>query len=197
MSSTKRCRRHPINRADRDLVRVAFKPWRPGLPLRQGSVFITNRHLDLRQTLGVEHFVLRNDTVYIEQKRRQRVYLIGGQRSLSVEGHGTIDVIPDNRRERRAKRQYSFPFPDVDVRAGRAGFAFQNGSSALDTSRPMASRAPLRTIDLRALLGGSAPWREFLSVRGDRDIQLPDLFWSRRASHTIRTRLRQRGDPHE
>src|SRR5262249_34162483 len=138
-----------------------------------------------------------DDAVYVEQKCRQSVYLIGGQRSLSIEGHGAIDVIPDNRRERRAKRQYSFPFPDVDIRAGRARFAFQNGRSALDTSRPMASRAPLRPIDLRALLGGSAPWREFLSGRADRDIPLTDLLWSRRASHTISTRLRQRRDRDE
>src|SRR5262245_35066834 len=79
----------------RELVRVAFKPYRPGLPIRQGSVSITDRHLDLRQTLGVEHFVLRDDAVYVEQKCRQCVYLIGGQRSLSIEGHGAIDVIPD------------------------------------------------------------------------------------------------------
>src|SRR5262245_9559133 len=189
MSSTKRCRRHPINRADRDLVRVAFKPWRPGLPLRQGSVFITNRHLDLRQTLGVEHFVLRNDAVYIEQKRRQRVYLISGQRSLSIEGHGAIDVIPDRGRERRAKRQYSSPSPELDI---RGSFAFQNGRLALETRRPVASRA-LRTIDLCALRRGSSPWREFRPGRADGDIQRTDLLRARRASHTISRRLRQRG----
>ena len=59
------------------LVRVTFKPWRPGLPLRQGSVFIPDWHFYLRQTLGVEYLVLRDDVVYIEQKRRQRVHLIG------------------------------------------------------------------------------------------------------------------------
>ncbi len=176
-------------RFDKELVRVAFKPWRPGLPVRQGSVSITDRHLDLRQTLGVEHFVLRDDAVYIEQKRRQRVYLIGGQRSFSIEGHGAIDVIPDRRRERRSKRQYSFPCPDVDIRASGASFAFQNGRFALDTRRPMAYRA-LRAIDLRALLRSSAPWREFLSGRADRDIPRAELLCGRRASHTVSARLR-------
>src|SRR6266536_5234039 len=36
------------------LVGITFEPWRPGLPIRQGSVFVTNGHLDLRQTLGVQ-----------------------------------------------------------------------------------------------------------------------------------------------
>src|SRR5262249_2969151 len=138
-----------------------------------------------------------DDAVYVEQKCRQRVYLIGGQRSLSIEGHGAIDVIPDRRRERRAERQYSFPCPDVGIRASRASFSFQNWCFSLDNPRPLASRASLRAIDLRALLRGSTPWREFLSGRADGDIPRTDLLCSRRASHTISRRLRWRGGPHE
>ena len=59
------------------LVGVTFEPWRPGLPIRQGSVFVTNWHLDLRQTLGVQCLVFRDDIVDVEQIRRQRVDLIG------------------------------------------------------------------------------------------------------------------------
>ena len=60
------------------LMRVAFQPWRPGLPLRQASVILADWHLHLRQTLGVEDLVLRDDIVDEEQVRRQRVDLVCG-----------------------------------------------------------------------------------------------------------------------
>src|ERR1041385_9288632 len=101
-----------IEEGSLDLVGVTFEPWRAGLPIRKGSVFITNWHLDLRQTLGVQCLVVRDDIVDGEQIRRQLVDLIGRERPLSVEGHPTIDVIPDRRRERRAKRQDSPSRPD-------------------------------------------------------------------------------------
>src|SRR4051812_2828662 len=41
------------------LVGVTFQPSRLGLPVRQGRVIISDWHLDLRQTLGVEYQVLR------------------------------------------------------------------------------------------------------------------------------------------
>src|SRR3972149_6988513 len=85
---------------DEGLVRVTFKPWRPGLPLRQGSVSIPDWHFYFRQTLGVEYLVLPDDIVYIEQKSRQRVHLVGRERPLTIERHGAIDVIPDRCRER-------------------------------------------------------------------------------------------------
>src|SRR5205814_7460196 len=111
-------------RSEERLVRITFKPRRPGLPLRQGSVSIPDWHFYLRQTLGVEYLVLRDDIVYIEQKSRQRVHLIGRERPLTIERHGAIDVVPNRRRERRAKRQYSSPCPELDI---LAGLAFQNG----------------------------------------------------------------------
>src|SRR6266704_1672242 len=55
------------------LVGVTLKPWRPGLPDRQPGVVIANRHLDLRQTLFVEDFVLGDHLVQKEQVGRQRI----------------------------------------------------------------------------------------------------------------------------
>src|SRR6059036_846458 len=176
------------------LVRVTFKPSRPGLPLGQGSVSVPDRHFYLRQTLGVEYLVLRDDIVYVEQKSRQCVHLIGRQRPLTIERHGAIEVIPNRRRERRAKRQYSPSCPELNI---RASLAFQNGRCAFDARCPVASRAPLRAIDLRALLGSSASGREFLSGRTDGDIPRADFLCARRASHSISRRLRQRADAHE
>src|SRR6185295_2348078 len=161
---------------------VTFESWRPGLPVRQGSVSIPDWHLDLRQTLGVEYLLLRNHIVDVEQKGRQGVDLVGGQRPLSIERHGAIDVIPNRRRERRAKRQYSSPCPELDIRA--SGYlAFQIGRRALDPRRPVASRAPLRAIDQCALLDSAAPRRELLSGRTDGDIPRADFLCARRASH--------------
>src|SRR5438477_1711698 len=89
------------------LVRVALKPWRPGLPVRQPAVLIANRHLDLRQTLFVEDFVLRDHLVQEEQVGGQRIYLIGGESPLVPERHAAMDKIPHRRRERRAQWQYA------------------------------------------------------------------------------------------
>src|SRR5262245_40751153 len=114
---------------DEGLVGVPLKPSRIGLPLRQWRVIVTNRHLDLRQTLSVDYLVLRDDIVEVQQEGRQRVDLVGSQRPLSIERHGAIDVIPDRRRKRRTERQYSRPFPDVGV-GGR--WRFQDGSQAAD-----------------------------------------------------------------
>ena len=58
------------------------------------------RRLDLRQRLGVDHFVFALDHVVPEeQKRRQRVDLVRLERSLSAERHPAVDVIPHHRRE--------------------------------------------------------------------------------------------------
>src|SRR5712691_13068866 len=73
------------------LVGVTLKPSRPRLPVRQPAVFITNRHLDLRQTLFVEYLVLRDHLVHEEQVGRQRIDLIGGESPLSPERHTAID----------------------------------------------------------------------------------------------------------
>ena len=75
--------------------------------------------------------------------------------------------------------------------------AFQLGSRALRPRLPVADRAPLLHIELRALLGGSAPRREFRSGRTDGDIPGADFLCGRCAAHAIRGRLRQRRDPHE
>ena len=40
-------------------------------------VSITIRHFDLRQTLSVDYLVLRNNTVFVEQKGCQGVHLVG------------------------------------------------------------------------------------------------------------------------
>src|SRR6185503_1109580 len=77
-------------RFPRRLLRVAFEPWRSGLPLRQRRVFIADWHLHLRQALSVEYLLLRDDAVYVEQKCRQRIHLIGRQRPLTIERHRAI-----------------------------------------------------------------------------------------------------------
>src|SRR5215831_21406092 len=78
-------------------------PRRAVLPLRQ-SVSVMIRHFDLRETLGVEGLVFRDDAVFEEQIRRQGVYLVGFQRSFFSERHAAIDVIPYRRRVWRVKR---------------------------------------------------------------------------------------------
>jgi hypothetical protein len=57
---------------DHALVGVTLKPSRPVLPVRQPGVVIANRHLDFRQTLFVEYFVLRDHLVQEGQVGRQR-----------------------------------------------------------------------------------------------------------------------------
>src|SRR5262249_18329675 len=152
------------------LVGVTLKPARPWLPVRQPAVLIANRHLDLRQTLFVEYFVLRNHLVQEKQVGRHRVYLIGGESPLSQDRHAAIDEIPHYGRKRRAQWQYALPFPDGKI---SAFFRFQRGGAS---RRPpysrfaMAGDAPLLLIDLQALLGGAAARRELLSLRTDRDI---------------------------
>src|SRR5689334_19203113 len=84
---------------------VTLEPGRPMLPLGWGFHSLTTRHLDLRQTLSVHHFILAlDDIVLVKQKRSQRVNLIGHQRPLFTERHAAADVIPHNRRVRRAHR---------------------------------------------------------------------------------------------
>src|ERR1700674_1594811 len=99
------------------LVGVTLKPWRPGLPFGQPGVVFANRHLDLRQTLFVEDFVLRDHLVHEEQVGRQRIDLIGGESPLIPERHGAMDEIPHRRRKRRGQWQYALPFPDGDILA--------------------------------------------------------------------------------
>src|SRR6516165_9175645 len=157
---------------------------------------IANRHLDLRQTLFVEYFVLRDHFVQEEQVGRQRIYLIGDERALSQERHPAMDVIPHRGRKRGAQWQYALPFPDGHI---FTFFRFQRGRAS--RHRPpyarfaMAGDAPLLHIDLCALLGGAAARREFLSRRTDRDIQGADFFCGRSAPHAIG--LRERGAPQE
>src|ERR1700674_556371 len=177
------------------LVGVTLKPWRPGLPVRQPGVVIANRHLDLRQTLFVEYFVLRDHLVQEEQVGRQRIYFIGGQTPLIPERHAAIDEIPHYRRKRRAQWQYALPFPDGNI---LAFFRFQRGRRPPDAGFAMAGDAPLLLKELCALLGGAAARWEFLSRRSDRDIQGADFFCGRSTSHAIcGRRLRERGAPQE
>src|SRR5882672_9655520 len=170
-------------------VGVTFEPCRPGLPVRQGRVCIPDWHFYLRQTLGLKYLILRDEIVDEEQKSRQRVYLIGRERALTIERHGAIDVIPHLRRERRAKRQYSSPLPKLDVLASPA---LQDRCRASDASRTVACCA-LRAIDLRSFLGGSSPWRKFFSGWADGNVPCADFLGARRASHSIRRRLRAAG----
>src|SRR4029453_14801720 len=90
----------------RGLVWVGLQPSRLRLPVRQRGVVISNGHLDLRQTLSVEYSVLRDDLVEVEEKRRQRVHLVGLERSFLPEGDPAIDVIPHDGRQRCGDRQY-------------------------------------------------------------------------------------------
>ena len=68
-----------------------------------------------RQALGVEDLILRDHIVDVEQIGRQRVDLIGGEGSLSIEGHAPIDVVPHHGRIRRAERQDSPPCPGIGI----------------------------------------------------------------------------------
>src|SRR5215831_6959996 len=177
------------------LVGVTLQPWRLGLPVRQPGIVIANRHLDLRQTLSVEYFVLRDHLVQEAQVGRQRIYLIGGESPLCPERHAAPDEIPHRRRNRRAQWQYALPFPDGNI---LAFFRFQRGRQFPYARFAMADEAPLLLEELCALLGGAAARREFLSRRTDRDIQGADFFCSRSPPHAIcGRRLRERGAPQE
>ena len=70
------------------------------------------RHFDLRQTLGIDDLVLRNDAVFSEQKGRYGIHLVGFQRAFFSERHTAIDVIPDGRRVWRMNRHDVIP-PDA------------------------------------------------------------------------------------
>src|SRR5258708_19739412 len=143
------------------LVGVTLKPWRPGLPVRQPAVVIANRHLDLRQTLFVEDFVLRDHLVHEEQIGRQRIDLIGGESPLIPERHGAMDVIPHRRRKGRAQWQYALPFPDVDI---LALFRLQRGPRPAPYAPfPMACDPPLPPKAPRAPLPCAAAPRPALS----------------------------------
>src|SRR5260370_26676722 len=93
------------------LVGVTLKPSRPGLPVRQPGVVIANRHLDLRQTLFVEYFVLRDHLVQEEQVGRQRIYLIGGEKPLSPPRPAPPGEIPHPPRTPRAPLHEALPLP--------------------------------------------------------------------------------------
>src|SRR6266853_829225 len=84
------------------LVGVTLKPWRVELKVMRLAELIANRHLDLRQTLFVEHQVLRDHLIEEEQVGRQRIDLIGRQSPLQPDWHAAIDEIPHDRRMRRA-----------------------------------------------------------------------------------------------
>src|SRR5215469_166096 len=164
--------------ASDSLVRVTLKPWRPVLPFRQPGVVIANRHLDLRETLFVEDFVLRDHLVQEKQIGRQRIDLVGGERPLIADRHGAVDVIPHRRRKRRGQRQYALPFPDRDI---LAFFRLQRGRRPAPCARfAMTGDAALPLKDRRALFGGAVARRELLSRRTDRDVQPAEFFcgWS-------------------
>src|SRR5258706_83254 len=88
------------------LVAVTLKPWCPVLPVGQPAIVIAHRHLDLRQTLSVEDFVLRDHLVHEKQIGRQRIDLIGRESPLPPERHAAMDIIPHRRRIRRGQWQY-------------------------------------------------------------------------------------------
>src|SRR5262245_30088592 len=173
------------------LVRIPLQPWRLRLPIGQTCVVITNRHLDLRQTLLIHRLVFRDHAVDVEQKCRQRVHLVSGQRALAIERHGAIDVIPNDRRVRRAERQDSAAPPELGF---RTGFRLQLRGPAFQARRPVASRASFRAIQLRAFLDGAATRWELGASRTDGNVRGTELFRARRGSNPVFGRLCQRGD---
>src|SRR6185503_17773128 len=98
------------------------------------------------------------------------------------------------RRERCAERQDPSARPEIGI---RGIFTFQDGRRALEPRRPVAARAALRAIELRAFFGGSFPGRKFLSGRTDGDVACLDFVRGRRASYPECRTLRQRGGAHE
>src|SRR2546428_13209849 len=77
------------------------------LPVGQ-HISITIRHFDLWQNLSVDYLVLRNNTVFVEQKSCQGINLVWCQRALFTERHPAIDVIPYRGRVWRVDAHYSF-----------------------------------------------------------------------------------------
>jgi hypothetical protein len=148
-------------------------------------------HLHHRQRLGVEDLVFLDDIVDEQQVRRQRVDLIGGQRSLSVERHPAIDVVPHRRRVRRAQRQDSSACPDISVR-GR--FAFQIRSLAVDGVAPWHPAQPFERYSCAPSLTVPFPRRSSSPVGPMEISHALDFLRGRRASNAERARLlRQHG----
>src|SRR6185436_12944993 len=147
-------------------VGVALEPWRVGLPHVQLAVIIADRHLDLRQAMIVEDFVLRDHVVQEQQVGRQRIDLVGGECPLIPGRHAAIDVIPHRRRKRRPQWQDALPFPDRNI---LTLFRLQLGRHPPQARRAMAGDATLLLEDLDALLGAAAAGRELVSRRTDRD----------------------------
>ena len=83
------------------LVGITWKPLRAGFPIGYADPVGSNWHLDLRQIVLVENFVMRDDLVEREQVGRQRIDFIGCERSLVPERHAAMDVIPHDGRIRR------------------------------------------------------------------------------------------------
>src|SRR5258708_9518118 len=97
------------------LVGVTLKPWRPGLPVRQPAIVIANRHLDLRQTLFVEDFVLRDHLVHEEQVGRQRIDLIGGEGPPLPPRHAAMGGNSPRRTPPCAQSRDAPPLPPLDA----------------------------------------------------------------------------------
>ena len=68
-------------------------------PLRYESFPIG--HPDLGQTLGIHDIALLDNVVAVEQISGQSIHLVGAERSLLIQRHGTVDVVPDRRHKRQ------------------------------------------------------------------------------------------------
>src|SRR5258708_6343721 len=58
------------------------------------------RHLNLRETLGVQDVALLDDAILVVQKCDQRVDFVRGERSRLAGRHGAVDIVPSDRRIR-------------------------------------------------------------------------------------------------
>jgi hypothetical protein len=175
------------------LVRVTREPGLPGLPIGHASEGVSIGHLDLRQTLGVEDHVLRDDIVDGEQIRGQGVDLVRRERPLSIEWHAPIDVVPDHRGVWRTNREDPPEAPRVvwlDVTLD------QPGPAAPARIRSVASRA-LSPVDELAFLRGTPPRRELLPSGTDGDVPGTDVFVGRGGPNTVSGSLRRGGTGHQ
>src|SRR6516225_9141402 len=132
----------------------------------QLGVIIANRHLDLRQTLFVEDFVLRDHLVQEEQVGRQRINLIGGESPLIPGRHAAFDVIHtvvangerSGRIRSRCQMGTSWPFFDCNSGAippRPAGpwqamhpFCSKTCAPSLAVPRPGGSSSPVGPIEI-------------------------------------------------
>src|SRR5260370_4787997 len=124
------------------------------------------------------------NAIEVEEKGDQGVGLVMRQRAWLLEGHGAVDVIE--------QRGGVGPVAAYRLqRLGSAQAALAAGQRAFIAALALAAVAlgALTGIDVFALRGRAAAFRQARSIRGNRDVPGFDFLRRWRASHSVLRRL--------